>query len=654
MKLVAIPSWKEGNGLWPLPPDYHDLTGDGQRLARINACRQWRVPTLDPHLKAGRFIGSMLFFERHYLWPDEAEDFDPMFFDEKPIPTPEGHLLICREWAIRKSSLSIAPRGFAKSTLIKKAILLQAISSPVFWITYATSSAEAAHGVGETFKFQVTNNERILRDWCPEYGGSLRPARGEASFGVERAHLTNGSWLRCISAEGRSRGGRPRIFYLDDPEHDPKASTQMTVLRAGTANLLFKVIRPMVTRRGTALRWLATIISKRHYAWSAMETKDTPDGPRAVDPRFDHWSRLVLDAEYEEGGVRRSCWPEMWPIDNATRDANPELAGTTTLEELEREMGRGVYLAEMRARPGEGEDAYFPTLREESHGWWVTDVDEHWNREPWRSTTLLHWHDPQGVPRQMEIAAFLAGECRLFMTVDTSFTNNATSDPKAVVLMAITPLNQLFVLDCWARRTSQDILIREVLSMADRWRCPVVAVEVVRESNNLFHDLDAVVRQRAMSSFGVTHLPAIRPLRVGMLDKPTKISGLRYRFDHSLIKFSLRSRHDRSWGDLFDQIEGFNPEVADGGLSNDDLIDCVAMSNLVVKWRLPTRVTETVPEESPLEKVASGQLTDERTGIPNLAFVDWSRIPVSSLLEALSGVANEHARTDDGQPRSFV
>ena len=97
MKVKRIESKAEGNLLYPLPADYETLTDDGQREARVNACRQWLVPTDDPEEKADRFAASLLFFESWYLWPDPEDEFDPMFYDDKPVATPKGHVAIYRE-----------------------------------------------------------------------------------------------------------------------------------------------------------------------------------------------------------------------------------------------------------------------------------------------------------------------------------------------------------------------------------------------------------------------------------------------------------------------------------------------------------------------------------------------------------------------------
>jgi hypothetical protein len=164
-------------------------------------------------------------------------------------------------------------------------------------------------------------------------------------------YLKNGSWLRAISASSKQRGGRPRCYILDDPEYDPKASTSMAVLRDYVENLLFKIVLPMLTRPDTSVRWLATFVSRRHYAWHAMQTEQTPSGPRARDPRFEFWSRMLLDSEYERRKAPAPVGPKMWPLNRADKLTRPDLANRISLEEIKERIGNAVYLADCADDP---------------------------------------------------------------------------------------------------------------------------------------------------------------------------------------------------------------------------------------------------------------------------------------------------------------
>lgn len=645
MRVRRIRTKAEGNPLHPLPEDYESLDAGGQREARVNACRQWLVPTEDPDEKADLFASSMLFFESWYLWPDPEDEFDPMFYDDKPVATPRGHVAIYREWARNSASLVIAPRGYAKSNCIRKSIIMQMLTRPQYSFIYATSTNDNAKHTGQIIKSQFLENERIVADFGPEFpDGRVHPRRGEASFGIEMMYLRNGSWFRAISAESRQRGGRPRCYVLDDPEYDPKASTSMAVLRQYMDTLLFKVVSPMLTRPDTSVRWLATFVSRRHFAWYAMETEDTSSGPTARDPRFQHWTRMVIQAAYETPDLRTvSCWPEMWPVDRASKRRDPELRNRISLEEIKERIGSANFLAEYMARPGESQDQFFPLLTRDRHGWWMEEVDPVLEHSPPDSCALLCWRDQGNEERRVEMREFLRS-CVMFVACDTSFTDGGDSDFKVATLMAVTPENELFVLDMWAGQTNENALVRAAFGIADKWRVPSIHPEVVKEGISLFHSMEAIVRQRSQEMLGVSHLPRIVPVRPGMTRKESKIASLQFRFENGLIKLPLHRRMERPWRELFDQIEQFNPEVKDGGLSKDDHLDTVSMSNLILRGRA-SRPTEEVPDDrTPLERIRDGELRDAQ-GIPWMSRVDFSSVPAEAILELMSPEASDERPT---------
>ena len=615
MRIKRIETKEEGNSLFPLPPDYETLTEEGQRLARVNACKQWLVPTKDPEDKALRFVSSVLFFDHWYLFPDEEDDFNPMFYDEDPVPIPDGHLGIYKEWATSRASITIAPRGFAKSNCIRKAMIMQMLTRPGYSFIYATSTNDNAKQTGQMLKTQFTDNARIHEDWMPEFpDGRIIPKRGEASFGIEMMYLKNGSWFRAISAESRQRGGRPRCYVLDDPEYDPRASTSMSILRSYMDNLLFKVVMPMVTRPNTSIRWLATFVSRRHYAWYAMDKQETSEGWRAKDPRFDHWNRMVIKAAYHDENKKLvSCWPEMWPVDRKMKKSDPRLKDRISLEEIREMIGSANFASEYMADPGSSDDVFFPLLNED-HSWNYSNVDENLGDAPWASMTFINWTDKEKKTHQKPLIEFL-DECWLFMTIDTSWTSTKDSDFKVCTVMAATPENELFVLDIWGGQCDENTLIKEVFRMADKWHCPSIRPEVVKQSIALYQTLDSIVKQRATEMVNVDFLPKVVPLRVGQISKEGRISALQFRFENALIKFPLERRMDRHWKDLFDQIEQFNPEVKDGGLAKDDHIDTVSMSGAILKGRIARINVMEDDDRTPEQHILDGDYKDPN-GIP--------------------------------------
>jgi phage terminase large subunit-like protein len=644
-----IPGRDEGNVNYPLPADYDSLTEAGQREARVNACRQWLIPEEDPIDRGNHLVASVWFFDHYYLWPDEEADVNPLFYDDTPLETPEFHWVLLRQWASYRLTAAVAPRGSAKSYLNCKDMLLRMITRPAYSFVYATSTHPNAREVGERIKRQLIHNQRLHDDFAPEFDGRIVPRRGEGSFSTEHMILNNGSWLRLLSASSKQRGGRPRRYRLDDPEYDPKATTPMSVLRAYMDELLFKIVIPMVTRPDTGVDWVGTFVSKRHYLWHAMQLEETPDGPRAKDPRFNRWSRLVIPAAIEENGVLSSCWPEMWPTTRAERmqlaATRPRFKDALSLEEIRETIGTANFNSEYLANPGDGGSSFFGELDEVAHGWTLEDIDENIGR-PLTSGASIVWYEKRNdqVERmKMPIADFLTKYARLFMTADTSHTTGTDSDFKVCCLMAVTPQNDLFVLDLWARQGQESELVKACFELADRWRCPTIHPEAVRQGVSLYNALNSIVSTRARDMAGVEHLPKIVKLNPGMAEKQDKIAGLQFRFEHGKIKLPLWRRDQLPWRHLFDQIESFNPEAQDGGLEKDDCIDAVAMSQFILKGRL-SRAPGAVADKTLFERLRDGEFIENGHHVGE--GLDLSMLSASQVNEILD------ARTPSAKPTS--
>ena len=612
---------------YPLPEDYLELTEDGQRQARVNACRQWLVNGT-PQQKADAFAASVKFFDTYYLNPDPENDFDCLFYDDEPLKSPKGHWDILRQWASSSRNIAIAPRGFAKSFLVRKSILLRMLTRPMYTILYATSTNDNAKGTGQSIKDQFQNNARIFDDWADEFPDKrITPRRGEAPFGTELMQLKNGSWLRCISAESRQRGGRPRRYVLDDPEYDPRASTSMSVLRSYMDSLLFKVVLPMVMRAGCGVDWLATFVSRRHYAWHALQTKEDGSG-EAQDPRFDLWSRMIIRAAYEDqNGDMQSCWPEMWPPTKQYKKDNPSVKDRVSLEEIKQIIGTSNFMAEYMANPGYSADNFFPELVKESNGWWLEKVDENWKERPTISGTLFCYKH-EDLIHKIPFVDFIANT-RCFMTVDTSYTATKDSDRKVACVMAINSDNVLFVLDLWSGRCHQNELVKQIVQIADKWRVPTVHPEAIKQGLSLITALQSVFNTRMVD---VEHIPAVKKLHPGMMDKSSKIANLQYRVENGLIKMPLNSSNP-SFKRLIDQFEQFNPEVRDGGLQHDDEIDSVCMSQFVIKGRMSKPWTVGDRDLTPEELMDRGVLYDEETGTQVINQMDFNKISAHKIME---------------------
>jgi len=586
--VVPVPTPAEGNDCYPLPPDYFSssFSEEDRRVARINATRQWLLKTRDPALAGLRAIESLRFFDLWYLHADEGADFDPLFYDDEPRVTPDFHWHIRSLMAQHRFLMGVAPRGAAKSTLFKKIGMHANVTRPQMKVVYATSTIPNAKTVGMETKDSIYNNDRIFDDFAKEdeFGGRIKPSRNELPTGNEFYSLANRSWMCMTSAESRQRGKRPRLYILDDPEYDPDESTDVSVLREGLQYLLFRVIMPMMLRKDVNCAWIGTFVSKQHLLYRAMEVEER-DGKRysKFDARLDHWARVSVPITYnDEQGVRRSCWPDMWPLTIEERDSDPRLEGLVAVEEMPEYMGPAEFAAEMEGRPGDKIGVGFPPLNEDRHGYHWEDVDDAFPISPLNSDAkLVYKHNEERVELSM---IELVNNSTRIVTIDTAYTNGSASDWKvATVLAMIVSQGILIPLDMYHTRDDQNVLVERVIDLAIKWRASMFP-EAIRRGENLFRALQQQASLRAVTSPDAV-IPGVKPFRPGREGKTEKIDALTYRFEHGLIKLPMYARQTDPWRELFHQIENFNPRARDGGLGHDDHVDTVAMGHMILRGK---------------------------------------------------------------------
>jgi hypothetical protein len=647
MSVKVVEIEREGNPFYPLPADYaqHDPTSDYARMARVNACRQWMIRHYDnPALEGQARVASVNFFDRYYLWPDPEAGFDPMFYREPPLPSAPMHDALLAFWGngAHRATAAILPRGGAKTALNKKDILCCTLTCPKYSFIYATSTQDNCKAVALDLMTQYRTNERILHDFSPEFdGGYIVPMRGELPFGSEWMTLKNGAWVRLASIESGLRGGRPNVLRIDDAENDVKASTSMELRREYMHNAIFHVGYPMIMQEGGRLDLIATFVSRQHYAWAIMQMVQTPDGLRSHDRRFDFWARLVVPAEYDDPdtGERYSCWEDNWPLTKARRlqlaVGDPRYLRRESLEEYRERVGEDVYLAEMLASPGQSTTQYFGELNEKQHGWWLDSIDSMFAVNPRASQATFCYYDRNNNLIKQPLAKFLAN-ARLFMTCDTSYTATLHSDYKVACLMAVNSDMDLFVLDLWASQCHQHALMLAIFQMADRWQCPSIHIEAIKEGLTLFHECNAVVNTRSRHLVGNTvHLPSIHKVQAGNAEKSAKIAALRPRVQYGSIKLPTRLRGQQPWRMLFAQFEEFNPNARDGGLEHDDCIDAVQMEKYVLKGRVVAPI-DVPPPTSPIERLRAGVFIDEKLGVPTITTMPFSDLKVSDVEDIMT------------------
>lgn len=607
--IVPMPLPSEGGHPFLLPHDYDSLTIDGQRDARLNAVRQWTIPRA-PQQAAEALIACYQFFHTYYLREDVDASFHPGFFDDEPLPMAPFHLDIVGANAAYLNIVVGAPRGSAKSTVLEQLRLLKLVSRPLYSFTVGTASSRLCRRWGTRFLLQIDSNARLNDDFGYDFGGRLKPPRGKAPFSTEVAYLNNGSWVAHTTTGSRQRGDRPFEFHFDDPEYDPDGeSTSMQRLRDETDRLIFKIIMPMVAREGRRLTWLGTIISRQHLLFKAFSSTTDSFG---FDPRFAYWHRMLLRALYRlPSGEEVSIWPEMWSVQK--------------LHEIKASIGPAQFRSEYQNDPGAGEGQYF--FLDKRHSYEITNPDHLLSSNPTQSSATISW-DRKGQRCSQPLSEFLSSN-PVFLTVDSAPTSSVTSDFNAIAVMAITPFNELFVLDIFNRRVKEHVTALEALRLADKWKASVIGVELHSKSQGLYGSLQHLLGTRAESIANISHLPSLRPIRVGYAAKTSRISAMQYRFGDpqvtdpsapgfgGLVKLPITDPfylRNPEWKTLFNQISDFNPDANDGGLEHDDALDCLARNTLVLTHR----------GEVPIQSVLVGDHVLTRQGWKPVLAV-WSK-----------------------------
>jgi hypothetical protein len=272
------------NEWYPLPPDYAELTEDGQRLARLSVVCDHSTPE--------KFVVAWDAFRRFYLQPTE-----PGFFYDDLVDSPAFHYEIVNDIGRYPYNVFAAPRGFGKSTLISLELpLFLSLTRTYFKMSLGFSTDKGIEKQLSKMMKQFEHNKFILEDF-----GLMKPSKGGSHIWNRHClDLNNGSVIDGFSVEGKKRGARPHLFILDDPEYyDDGSESRSSVLHEQFNKVLFKEIIPML-RPGCSLAWIGTVINMRSFINHAC-TSD--------DKRFRRWNRKVYTALDENNN---SIWSEMW------------------------------------------------------------------------------------------------------------------------------------------------------------------------------------------------------------------------------------------------------------------------------------------------------------------------------------------------------
>lgn len=560
---------REGNPLYPLPPDYETLEAEGKRLARINAVSLQDTPE--------DFVHAWAFFRGYYL-----EQLPDGHFYEQKVASPPMHYEVVRDMAAYPRNAIAAPRGFAKSTVFGTEIpLLMMLTRPYFSTLLLLAKDSMVERRFDRIMQQLDANEYIIEDF-----GRQRPVKGEGIWNRHMLRLANGAALIGSSVEGKLRGERPRLIVCDDPEFDPEGENRkeaMDRLLRQFERWLFRIIIPML-KRGSSLLWIGTRVSERSFLTHVTSS---------ADPRFRFWNRRVYDAEAGDG---TSLWDEMWSWE--------------ALQQRREEIGIAAYNAEYRNKPGTGEDCAL-VIHPDYNTYQVEGGIS--VESPLSSDAYLVIREPTDVgPVERKLPwADTVGRMFRFITVDPTRTAKSSSDFCAVHVMALDHKNCLWSLDLLLARMKRERLIREAWKMAIRWKVKVLGVESVADQEEILDRMSADLGDIA-TTFGWT--PRLLPITYPPgVSKGERIIGLAWRFDQHKIKLPAHRAHDWPYKELWHQIHYATEDLE--LLRYDDAVDTLAMSQQVVRSRKP-QSPHASEVRTAAQSLMEGRKIHEVTGLP--------------------------------------
>jgi hypothetical protein len=599
------------NPWYPLPSDYPQLTIEGQQKARLAVLMDHSTPT--------KFIEAWSLFRNLYL-----KNTEPGFFYDDFVPSPKFHYELIEDIATYPYNVVAAPRGFAKSTLISKEIpLLLLLTRPNFKISIGLATDRLLERHFDVLMTQLTTNPNIVEDF-----GNLKSKKGEGIWNHHTLTLTNGSFIEGFSVTGRKRGARPHLFILDDPEYDPDSDSETA--RQAIAEkfevLLFKQIIPML-RRDCSLTWIGTIIGARNYLYYACSTTE--------DARFTAWNRKIYEAF--DPGTDNSIWSGMWSDE--------------ALQRRRVEIGESAFASEYLNRPASDKDRILtitPTLNEYSIQY---DNEDRFNENPLSdNTSLITYYTRPAMDKDTSPDVFLSPEKSIwekktaspaslfrglfrFLTFDNAEGLSPHHDYSCVMVMGLDKFNCLWILDGWVGRTKRVQRLAKIYEMAVKWYAKVIGIEAVGMQGEISEAMEEYIdnlRQDMPEYFN----PRVLPIKYPPHDsKADRISGLSWRYRTGKVKYPAHLKNTMLIRDLYTQTLDFTMDLA--LLRHDDVIDCVAMSQYVVKSRGAIHPTVSPNMTNTVQGVlAKGQ--NKICGIPIISGMDASQMTpeiLNSLLD---------------------
>lgn len=351
-------------------------------------------------------------------------------------PTPEMHLDIYELLRTTQRHVVMAPRSYAKSTLVSKNLALYLICEldrlrimddpPIYphdMIILCSATKPLAKKWMMDIQRVLTENEAILTEY-----GDL--SQGAVKWNSEEIKLKNGMHIRACGTGSQMRGWRPTLFIGDDLDDDQEVQSDERIEKrchwwdTAVTNMLDEVHCQCFVI-GTTIEEVTLL---QHIA----------DKPNWESTHFAAYRKGVDEVPIEQEGYE--TWPSKWP--------------KYRLDEREGEIGRKAFRAEFLCDPMSTEAPIF---------------ERRWFRE--------YDHTSPGFEKLMEAGVYT------LETVDPAISRQDAADFTAIVTASIThefpPRIFIRVEGVKQGHWSVGRQVTEIVNMYDKFFVRLIGIETV-------------------------------------------------------------------------------------------------------------------------------------------------------------------------------
>jgi len=615
-----VPAIFADSPIFPRPADYHDLTLEGQRLARVNAVSLGGTPDLE--------VTSWDYFRHYYLVPPDSG-----FYADGFVESPQSHSQWVRDWYTYPRLVTACPRGTCKTTINLEDILRNLVSRKHWQCALFLSTRDFCTDRLGRIAGQLEHNERIVDDF-----GKLKPKKGSGTWNRGSVlETTTGCKVAAKPIKGASLGTRPSgLIVLDDVEKSKDQVVNPANERQGFHNFFFNGLLPMARTPGSIvpMRVIGTLYSRQMFIYWLYSTQD----PKVKD--FFH--RTLMD-------IYDLDWSAMGP---------------EWIEAEKLKLGPAAFSAQCLNKPSTEDEALLK-MHPQLTTYYLDERDQAASERPLHSNAKVVTHQVAGfeepppvtdgtvsapLPKIRKLTrsfADVVGRMYRFITVDYAPTINELSDFSAVHVLGLESSdehpNTLYSLDAWLGKAQRSEVVKIIGELAVKWKVYVIGIEAYplqMEVYERFH-LDIQPMLEAACGEGETHtMPAVIPIKFPTtLSKAEKIKGMQWRFDQYRVKIPSDRGNEVAYRELWNQIALFTNDM--GLLEHDDILDTLAMHQQIAKGAAPIAIS-VAKDLDPEEQLRRGNLYDPDTGESNIgALAACGRLTEGAWAEAQRAIEDE-------------